>query len=330
MRLLDDLACPEDPSGLLLLLGNHHKALTLHQLSAEPAPANSRRSHGEIHLTVSSLAEGMQRPVIVADGDLPSHNRLPTVPGSRQCHEAIEQRVSNLQPGEAIAPAADDVYHSLLFPFADVVCIFVPDVGGPESAVRRLAAWLAKGPASTCPVRPCLVLAVSPGQEAKTQATIDRMIRDRDVVVVNQCFERIRVVSLSDGHQEEATRRRRPRAPSRALQGELASNLCMVQDARRRHGYLLSARHTCRLLCASAATATNDPWQPVDLIRMSRGGQPVTAELASHLANVLELAGTLDDAQASSAISLIASSLLLDQYPAGAHRKFAAFAVHGG
>lgn len=88
MRLLDDLTRPEDPFGLLLLLVNHHKALMLRQLSGKPVPAQSRRRHGEIHLTVSSLADGMQRPVIVADGSLPSRNRLPTVPSPGQCHEA--------------------------------------------------------------------------------------------------------------------------------------------------------------------------------------------------------------------------------------------------
>lgn len=324
MRLLDDLARPEEPAGLVLLLGSHHKAQLLRRLGDGPAPTKSRRSHGEIHLTVSSLDDGNQWPVIVADGDLPSHNRLPIARTPHRCHEAIEQRVPELQPGAGVAPVADDMCHRLLLPFVDVVCLFVPDIGGVECAIQRLTAWLEKGPASTCPVRPQLVLAVSQGQEGDMRTALDSTIRN---AALNQCFQRVRVVGLPDGQTEAAGRARRV-PPVGALEGELASSLGLVQDARKQGGYLLSARHTARLLCASAARAADVPLQPIDLIKISRGGQPVAADLASHLVNALELADALDDTPASTA-ALISSSFLLDQYPAGAHRKSAASVVRG-
>ncbi|KAI5465163.1 hypothetical protein BGZ63DRAFT_350184 [Mariannaea sp. PMI_226] len=327
MRLLNDLAHPEEPVGFVLLLGNRHKAAALRRLGVDLPPTKCRRSHGEIHLTVCSLSNDAQRPVIVADGDLPSHNRLPIIRDPRQCHETIEQRASMLQPGDRVAPIADDVYHRLLFPFLDVVCLFVSDIGGVDCAVPRLRAWFEKGLASTCPIQPRLMLVVSQGQEEEMQAAVDQMIRDTEPT---RCFQRIQVVCLSDTSTEAPCRAPPTTTSIQALQKELVASLSLVQNARQQRGYLLSARHSSRLLCSSVsspAMASSMGPQPIDLIKASRGSQQVAPELASHLAHVLSLDDTLNDktgdgrlsGMLASMIPLISSSLLLDQYPPGAH-----------
>ncbi|KAH6986814.1 hypothetical protein EDB80DRAFT_590113, partial [Ilyonectria destructans] len=98
--------------------------------------------------------------VIIADGDVPTYNRLSIIYKPLSYYEIIKELFSEIKPRGKIIEVADNIYYRVLAPYVDVVCLFVADIGGIKHALQRLAVWLSKGPLSTSPVCPQFVLVV--------------------------------------------------------------------------------------------------------------------------------------------------------------------------
>ena len=175
--LLEDLPDPDEQSpSLFVFIGNRSKAMAIKELAKTFSPPpdyghdssrqsqhddelnrrgrsklNGRRTHGEIHLHIHPPSTFSSKPVLLAEGDLPSLHRSRLL-AIEKCHETANRL---MDAGALITPTlsecADRIYFKLLSPFADVFCFFADDVGGLRPIVQRLAIWLDLGQPSTLP-----------------------------------------------------------------------------------------------------------------------------------------------------------------------------------
>lgn len=309
-RLLKDFRDVDEPAGVVVLLGNQTKSV------ANFKPGNSQldrqKSNGEYHLYASYIHNA--RPVIICDGDIPGHNRLPRSCKLQSCHEVKDRAF--MEETVSVVEASDNVYHKLISPFADVICIFVEDVGGIDSTLRRLNAWSRSSqPSSTLLVRPALILVASKGQKAQIENAVN-------TASLNDYFQRIRIVTVC-----RRTRKLRSRSvkmkPKQclALRREMLRSLDIIQKSRVEAGMLFSARHTVEFLCTASESVTRSCCEPFDYINRSRNSNPIATDMAKHLTTFL--CHFNDENMKQFALPHIASSIILDQYPPGMHRKLA-------
>lgn len=313
-RVLDDVRNPEEPAGLAMLIGNQTKLRLLSTMHPGLPVPKSARHHGEVHLHVSNARA--TNPIVLADRDIPAHGRLPTSSTTHRCHETTGHRLSDdASYTPKAAQAADLVTQQVVFPFADVVCLFVSDLGGADLAVQHLAAWAASARGSTSPVRPGLLLVVPRGEKKEMQVAVDRMTQPGDPASLRAHFQYINIAALSP-----TTKPAWERKQLMALRRRLYQAVELAQRERCRAGLLFSMRHTVSLLQLAAEGACAQPRSPLDLIEMSRRSRPVAPDLARHLTDFLK------DSYGSaaierSAVPAVASSLILDHNPPGMHRK---------
>lgn len=324
LRLLREIQDPTTSVGIVLLIGGSDKSYALTELAVGPGHSESRRSHGEIHLLLSSFRDDAGRQVIIADGDVPTHNRLPTTCKPPNCHEIIEEPFSELKPRGKIVEVADDIYHRVLFPHVDVVCLFVADIGGIEHALRRLAAWLSNGPSSTSPVSPQFILVVDSRERRELQVGLHEMACNEMKAAARDIIEHVRVLTLPSDKSPAGHSNKR-QGQVKDLQRELLNCLKVSHEVRTRFGYLFSAQHIARFLCAGAVGATVVPWEPVDFIATSQEYNDVppalaTSTLVTHLQNFLKQMSTRDTIERF-AIPVISSSFILNQYSPDSHGK---------
>ena len=313
VRLLEEVA-NDWPAGFAVLIGNHTKSLLLSNLCPTTVHHKGPRHHGEIHLHVSRVRAA--RPTVIADGDLPAHNRLPTSARPYRCHEATNRLFAVTSSGRRASQTADEIYQKLLFPFVDVVCLFVADVGGPDRAMEQVAAWMARDQSQSAAASPVLLLVVPRGQKKKMQKAVETIVRLGAPPAVPGLFQRVTIVTFTPSRSAAGQRRQLT-----ILRRKFFETLDTVQESRRRMGALFAARHTVAFLQAAVDGVDALPYAPVDVIRAARQSNPVASDLSLHLTNWLT---QFDDdfPLERVAIPLTASSLILDQYPPGMHRKY--------
>lgn len=318
-RLLEDI---RDPDGLspcfLVLIGNQSKRLALTRLRIGNARLCNKRGHGDVHLFVSSARGYKDKPVIIADGDIPVHNRLPTSCRAPRCHETVGENFPSENIAKRAVEVADDVFHRSLFPFADVICIFAQDIGGVESSVRRLTAWWEKGQASSSPIRPRVLLVVNKEEEKGTRIALKEALRAREGTAVTDCLGDISILCLPERSSRTTKRKSGTTATWDIFRHKIFTSLELARKSRQRSNFLFSARHFTQVLQYGADRTTRVLWEPFNFIKASRTHNKIASDLASHIANFVELFRTAA-AVKKVAVPLIASSFILDQYPPGMH-----------
>lgn len=309
-RLLS--ALPHDsPLGMILMIGNQAKSTTLGGLGIERRHLDRQSSQGELHLLMSPWNDGAGRRIIVADGDFPSHNRLPSAKDVQRCHETSWAVLGTASRSQSAAELREDMYHKLLFPHVDVICLFVADLGGPAAVNRILKSWLHKGKPSTSPLRPSLVLVVDSRERAGLRRVMSQMSPDENQALAGH-FLSVRIVSANAKAQARGRR-------TKAVRRELLRALKCGFEERSTNGYLFSSPHFIAFLFASAESVNKTTARPFDFITASRKGNEVSEDLASHLTNFLKHhAGT---ATVHAALRLVASSFILDNYPPHMHGR---------
>jgi hypothetical protein len=270
--ILEDLPDPDaqQPS-LLVFIGNRSKARAIKELAKTFTPPprygrdpsclsqyddevssrgqtklNGRRTHGEIHLHIHAPSTFSSRPVLLAEGDLPSLDRASTALGTEKCHE-LESR--QIEPEglatPSLAGAADRIYSQLLLPFTDVFCFFAEDVGKFQPIVQRLALWLDLGPPSTLPrsTRPRVLVvtervAGDPGDDESDLRDFTRMLGEETTMDISEQFSGIRVLGLAALNKDLSNRSRH-----RELFEQLLNCSDQVREARATSRTLFSAHY---------------------------------------------------------------------------------------
>ncbi|KAI9146675.1 LOW QUALITY PROTEIN: Phospholipase A1 [Paramyrothecium foliicola] len=217
---------------------------------------------------------------------------------------------------ESAINLADTVHHRILLPFVDVQCLFVADIGGVDTTVRRLATWAAVPVRSTtADIRPVLVLVVTRGQVKKMKAALNALPEfDKRTSALGKHFRQVRIIVFNPTRRTN----RKNGKQQRVLRRALIQSINSVHRERNQLGLLFSAFHTAHLLQAAAERAVASPWTPLNFIATARKYNSVAVHMDAHLMNFLEQFRDNDSLQRL-AIPLVASAILLDQYPPGMH-----------
>lgn len=321
--LVDYLPDPDKQKpSLFVVIGNKGKAIALRQLLSLEPKWNGKRPYGELHLHID--ATFVDRPILIADGDLPTHHRPGKVVCPGKCHETIRSIIPCIMGNvstSSLDEAVDNIYMRLLSPFTDVFCFFATDLGGFRPIVRRLAAWLDSGQSSTLPraTRPQVVIVTevsgaSPQSQLAATNMFRKMLRKETRRDLTEQFADLHVmVLLPLGNLSDEARHRR-------LKEHLLNLSDQVRAARIDAGTYFSARHFAAFFkhaCSHLATTLKEPF---DFIRTSRTENMTPTDLSKHLSSFL-LKIKSPQALKEFAIPVIASSILLDNYPPDMHCK---------
>ncbi|KAI9855646.1 MAG: hypothetical protein M1813_009692 [Trichoglossum hirsutum] len=310
----------QQPS-LFVLIGNAAKSSALREVFGvkKARTLKSKRNAGEIHLHSSIFHN---RPILLADGDLPKQSLRKKVTVEGKCHETIRRTLPSIQaglPDLSLDEIADNIYSRLLFPFADVVCFFSADLGGFTEVVRRVAAWLEKGQSSTLPesTHPIVVIVdekIPPGAKSEEEArkAFLWLLRKETTIDLFKQISAINIVALfPDGKISTEAR-------YRCLKERLMKGSNQVRKNREDTRTLFSATHFTAFFKYACDHFSETFKEPFDFIKASRIQNPISSNLEEHLSNFLKHIKSPKELT-EFAVSMIASSFILDNYPPGTH-----------
>jgi hypothetical protein len=326
--LVNDIPDPDNRHlSLLVLIGGTAKSSVLQALTSEKDGRKStgRRSRsGDIHLYLGGSGIFHDRPTLVAGGRLPYHAPRNKGSSSVECHETVRLTLPRIREGvvgPGLDEAADNLYSRLLCPFADVFCLFSADFGGFRPIVQHLASWLEKGPSSTLPkaAYPQVLVVVettTPGIESDSEArdVLLAALKEETTKDLTERFSALGVVTVSSEGKASAQG-----CPQR-LKDHLMKASDRVRTNREDTRTLFSARHFAAFFKHACDHFSRTIREPFDFIKASRLRNPVSVDLDRHLSTFLKKIKSARELT-NFAVPVIASSLLLDHYPPGMHRK---------
>ena len=307
---------------LLVLIGGAEKSVALRQLFGVKKTwrSSAKRSTGEVHLHIEPSSIFHERPILIAESGIPLQVKRGKIPPGK-CHEITRRSICRANKNIDLNQIAVNIYSKLLFPFADVFCFFSDDLGGLEQVARHLAAWLEQGNISTFPrsTNPRVVIVtekIPVGAESEKQArrAFLRMLRNETAKDLSEQVSAIDVIALFPNGTISVEARHRP------LKERLMDGFDQVQANRGDERSLFSTTHFVAYFKSACAGFTNSVNMPFDFIRASREYNPVPLDLGEHLFNFLKHVRAPEELTEFAA-PIIASSLLLDNYPPDAHRK---------
>ncbi|EXM16065.1 hypothetical protein FOTG_15595 [Fusarium oxysporum f. sp. vasinfectum 25433] len=316
-RLLKEFENPDaESAGLLVLIGNQSKQAAFKKLSFQTGRIRARAG-GEVHLLVSSLKENRRKRIVIADTDASgSQSKLPLLSASA-CH-AVKVYTDTKQQVPEDGLDYENLLRRTLLPSADVVCIFVDDLGGFGESLKRLRFWLQSGPPSTSPVRPHILLVVRQEWRQRHESDLHRFVAEHRSRGLDPSFSGITLVGVP---RMSGKSRRRSGGQTRrwqVLSSELSKALETSRQARRRSDSIFSVHHLAHFLQYAASVALSVTAEPFSFVKVSRLHRGIAPDLSDHIRNFLgkfELLKTFQQV----AVPLIASSLLLDHYSPGMH-----------
>ena len=322
--LLHDLPYFESqrPS-LFVLVGSRAKALALKEfVSGTDKKLAAKRGCGEIHLHIDPSTAFSDRPILFADGDFPAHPRPTKNAFPDKCHAVSKGIIPGPRGsivGVGLQHVADQLYSTLLSPHTDVFCFFAADLGGLEAIARRVVAWLNVGHLATSPAAalPHIVIVTEFSASESESVARDRFIAllaTESRLDVFARFAGIRVIALLPASNVSAQARHR-----RLKEGLMAAS-DQVRSARADSLMLFAGHHFAAFLGHTCSHFADGSTEPFNFIRTARLNNPPAADLKDHLANFLQKISTV--AEMRSAVSVVASSLLLDNYPPDMHREW--------
>jgi hypothetical protein len=344
--ILEDLPEPDEQSpSLLVFIGNKSKARAIKELAKtfSPPPTyalgssqhsdesnsrgqanlNGRRAHGEIHLHIHTPSVFSSRPILLAEGDIPSLDRPRTALAAEKCHETSTTQLNTkaiITP--TLSACADKIYFRLLSPFTDVFCFFADDVGQFRPIVQRLALWLDLGQPATLPksTRPKVLIVTQRREDAigddKTDLRVfKQMLNEETTLDVLEQFSGIHFLSLAARKKDLSNKARH-----RELFEHLLNFSDRVREARINTQTLFSARHFAAFFHYALNHLAATSSEPFNFIKTSRIENPVASRLGDHLVDFLHNIKT-PQKLLEFAIPIIASSFLLNSHPPDMHCK---------
>jgi hypothetical protein len=316
-RLVQELPTPttQQPS-LISFVGRRTKNLALQKIFYN----NNFQQHshdGVATLRIDNTTLYSDHPILFAES-YPTSTALAST-NSFPCHESKRHP---LPWAEDLATL--DLYNilqsRLLCLFTDVLCIFVHDFPTFQDVIDLLEAWAAAGSSSSMPqtIRPRVILVergskviASPPQDFYETHYPQLGTRRQSL---QQLFPSILIQPLMDKKMVS------PMVRFGQLKELIWRQMDEVRCSRQSLGYLYSATHLSHFF--QVAVEDTVLRRPFDYIRASRHGNELQADYKDYLASFLRL-GAASGASYDDMAAYIASTILLDAYPPGMHRKFA-------
>jgi hypothetical protein len=320
-RLLHISTTLPDPAkqrpSLLFFIGKQLKGRALRALFPGNTVSNCRK-YGIANICVHSKTRDDDYPTLIADSS-PDYLQVKLRGDKDTCHETFTHPVTwlvdeNGRPKQQ--DLADHVLARLLPLFIDVLCIFAQDCGGLDGVVEMLAAWTARGSASSLPgaVRPrLLVVASIPGDAFESEALRFRLrvLSDPEFL---ELFSSLNVVNLL------GTGRTPTREHFSGLIQVLHNEAHLMRAERVNTHTLFSMIHIAAFFDAALRQFAASPLQTFDFIRCAREDYPVSPDFQHHIATFMSLCSGYsfpDDIL----WDFIASAIILDSFPPDMHSK---------
>ncbi|KAL2801854.1 patatin-like phospholipase [Aspergillus granulosus] len=306
-QVISELPHPDQQYPILsVFLGGKRKDHILQILSPHN---NIRRTNSGAHvrLRCETVSAETNEPLLLADGDLGESNSCKPpqmLPGDKLISFRPLSTKSLLQ----------QVYSRLIFPFANLICVFATDFPDLASIAQSLVGCAGTG--STCylppAVRPKVIVVLEDGGSMEPEslehdiARFYDSVREIDRPRLQESFSSLNVIRL-DRKLPETIQHERLRTCIRDQQ-------IAIQAVRRAHWYLFSARQLDALFQSALKSFSVE--SQFDLVRATRTDFPVSAGLPHHLAHFLEI-GLRGGCSLDTLGRSIASTLLMDHYVPG-------------
>ncbi|KAG9249569.1 acyl transferase/acyl hydrolase/lysophospholipase [Emericellopsis atlantica] len=313
-RMLEGVASVDSASGgVLFMVGNAGKRHALKSLE-QPYRQRSTLQGEEVHLRTFDLRYPSGGPVVVVDAEVPSDFRPLPPRGSERCHKVRSHRLETGPGLDGIGRSLRDIQRRVILPLADVVCIFVDDLGGMRRSLQLVEAWLVPD-GSRRATLPHLLLIIGQNRERGASSML------QDFIISKRAEIEERFKNVSTVHTGCRARRRRRGRHHRTAGPVLDAILRAIdarRSARRRSRHNFAVRHVAELLSMAISQYLASPRETLDFIHLCRDGWGVAADLPEHIFNFLcqfQKPGSVRRI----AIPTVASSLILDHYAPGMH-----------
>lgn len=260
---------------------------------------------GEVRLHEQKHATSGLFTTVIAEVEASMTHRLPKPWTHQSCHEVYEAAFQAENAQQAIAM----VYNRVLFPFVDVLCVFLDDLGGVQGTCEKLASWYMEFCPSTSPVRPALILVTTVDAE-QTFESFWKLVGPE----IHEMFSGVKCVAISERRQLRRGRYSRSLAWGPLKQAIKTSQLAIFQ-ARSAAGFQLSTVHVdafIKLITRNLMT------KALDFVMLSRAADPIPSDLAQSLSKFCRHFPA--DIQCF-AVPVIASALIMNYYRPGTHCK---------
>ena len=305
-----------------MLIGNRAKTSALQQVFSIKRnwQLGSRRATNKIYLHSDPSTIFFQTPVFIAEGDIKCQD-FRERPFASKYHELTRRAVHRTNADTSLDQVWSRLFTDLLYPFVDTFCFFCDDLGGLDSVTPIVGAWLQRGHSSTLPrsTLPRLIL-VTQALHPSTEREIDarqkflELLKQETPEDIFEQVSAIEVIALFPSGSLST------RSRHRLLRERLMDRSDRVRQSRENSRVLFTTRHFTTFLKAACENFANNT-NKFDFIQSSRVHNSVAVNLEEHLSNFLKYIKSTDKL-IDFAAPIIASSLLLDNYPPDAHCKF--------
>jgi len=249
-------------------------------------------------------------PILLVDCDIGAQSRQTSASINEHCHRTdirILEWSNEIRTQEELTKI---VIERLIFPFADVVCIFADDFGGLPGVATWFKGWNKSKTTFPRIIQPKIIVVVDVNNEPSHWDLISTQI----LVDI--------LASISEGRvtldfQVVGSPLRKPMQ----LMRNLVASAEEVQKVRHDTRTLFSVVHLASLFSSACDHFSRTITEPFDFIRSTRRYIPVPDTAPEHLCRLLHLVTSQFDFPYI-AIPLIVSSLVLNCAPPGMHGKF--------
>jgi hypothetical protein len=195
----------------------------------------------------------------------------------------------------------------LLFPFCDLICLFVDDLGEDAGVCTLIQSWTAFGSTATTQRHRPRLLLISESDEA----TISHTKNDPDAGNTG-FFSSVTYLHLPVRLEQIDVDEYQP------LSSAITEELEQSQLTRQQTRSCLSGSHLNALYDSAVQHVCTTAEAPFDIIRACRQHRPIPTSLADHFRVFLSLSPPMPRLIA---LSVIASSILMDAYRVEMHGK---------
>ncbi|KAL4960580.1 patatin-like phospholipase family protein [Aspergillus stella-maris] len=306
-HLISDLPRPDQQWPIIsIFLGGKSKNAALQAIFPRNNIERTRPRSG-LGLRCDTTSVNSDEPILFADGTLSQ------IGGGRPLGILSGDR---LIPCGSMKPTLRALYSRLIFPFANLVCIFAADFPG-LTPIARFLVGCAVGESTSglpSPVRPKVIVVMETTELADPQtneqeiAQFYRILNESDPLRSCNPYSSVNLIQLD------------PKLPQPIQNDRLCSAIRdqqnAMQEVRRNHFFCFNARHLQGLYTCALDSLTLGVESNFNFVRATRQNLPVSAALSRNVTHFLD-AGKRVDCAPENLIKAVASALIMDHYVPG-------------
>ncbi|PPJ55138.1 hypothetical protein CBER1_09959 [Cercospora berteroae] len=296
--------------GVGLFVGHKEKKAALRQFF--PGNNASKRTETLASIYVDTDTISARHPLLFIDVN--PFVGLPPRCMPATCHEIKTKRIEWANSSDSPHASIQDLLLTrLVLPLADVVVIFADDVGGLPGVADLLWTWCDHGSASTLlpQVRPRLVVISAGSNTATNQLECESLRAMATAPEFQAMFSSMRIE-----HTARAGSNRATYTPMRQM---MRDQLAHARAAKQAHMCLFSAQHLAWLFPHALGHFCRSVREPFDAFACFREHGHRPSDLLQHVHVFVDMAMERQ-LHFDTLASVLASSILMEAYPPGAHR----------